>query len=139
MHILGQKFSLISLGLSQKKKEIEKWLLRTSLQCIHLLLPVLVYGLDIILTKPGLMEKLERTNIQFIKNILSLPVTVADPVVYIIPGAIPIEGFIHKRALVLFDSFCRWGEEFIEKWLICRQFTVKSLWSCGHYFSIMIF
>ena len=33
MHILGQKFILISLGLSQKK-EIEKWLLRTSVQCI---------------------------------------------------------------------------------------------------------
>ena len=33
MHILGQKFSSISQGLSQKK-EIEKWLLRTSVQCI---------------------------------------------------------------------------------------------------------
>ena len=33
MHILGPKFISISLGLSQKK-EIEKWLLRTLVQCI---------------------------------------------------------------------------------------------------------
>ena len=33
MHILWKIFISISLGLSQKK-EIEKWLLRTSFQCI---------------------------------------------------------------------------------------------------------
>ena len=33
MHILGPKFISISPGLSQKK-EIEKWLRRTSVQCI---------------------------------------------------------------------------------------------------------
>ena len=33
MHILGQKFISISIGPSHKK-EIEKWLLRTSVQCI---------------------------------------------------------------------------------------------------------
>ena len=35
MHVLGQKLILISLGLSQKR-EIEKWLLRTSVQCIFI-------------------------------------------------------------------------------------------------------
>ena len=35
MHIFWQKIISISLGVSQKK-EIEKWLLRTSVQCIKL-------------------------------------------------------------------------------------------------------
>ena len=34
MYILEQKFNSISIRLSQKK-ETEKWLLRTSVQCRH--------------------------------------------------------------------------------------------------------
>ena len=34
MHMLGQNIISISLGASRKKKEIKKWLLRTSVQCI---------------------------------------------------------------------------------------------------------
>ncbi len=33
----------------------------------------------------------------FIKQILSLPVTVADPAVYIISGTLPVEGQIHSE------------------------------------------
>ena len=50
--------------------------------CIHLLqiyvLPVLVYGLEVVTPKVTLIEKLERTYKNFIKQILSLPVIVAD-------------------------------------------------------------
>ena len=97
---------------------------------IHLLqtyvLPVLVYGLEVVLPKTTLVEKLERTYKQFIKQILSLPVTVADPAVYILSGAIPIEAVIHKRALVLFGSICRLGEDSVEKRVARRQLCVKS-------------
>ena len=72
------------------------------------------------------MEKLERTYKQFIKQILSLPVTVADPAVYILSGIIPIEAVIHKRALVLFGSLCRLDEDSVEKRVACRQLCVKS-------------
>ena len=54
---------------------------------IHLLqtyvLHVLVYGLEVVLPKASLMNTLEKTNKKFIKHILSLPVTVAGPAVYI--------------------------------------------------------
>ena len=73
---------------------------------------------------------LERTYKQFVKQILLLPVTVADPAVYILSGAMPIEGFIHKRTLVLLGSFCRLGGESV-KWLARRQLTVKSFESNG--------
>ena len=49
---------------------------------VHLLqtyvLPVLVYGMEVVTPKATLIEKLERTYKNFIKQILSLPVTVAD-------------------------------------------------------------
>ena len=50
----------------------------------------------------------------------------ADPAVYILSGAMPLEGVIHKRALVLFGSFCRLDEESVEKRLARRQLAVKS-------------
>ena len=65
-------------------------------------LPVLVYGMEVVTPKAALMERLERTYKNFIKQILSLLVTVADPAVYVLSGAVPVEAVIHKRALMLF-------------------------------------
>ena len=74
--------------------------------CTHLLqiyiLPVLVYGLEVVLPKAALMDKVNRAYKMSLKQILSLPDTVADPAVYIISGALPIEGIVDKRALVFF-------------------------------------
>ena len=86
---------------------------------IHLLqtyiLPALVYGLKVVLPKAALVEKMERIYEQFIKQVLSLPATVADPAVYILSGAMPVKGVIHKRALVLFGNLCKLGGESVEK------------------------
>ena len=107
---------------------------------IHLLqtyvLPVLVYGLEVVLPKASLMDKLERTYKKFVKHILSLPVTVADPAVYVLSGAMPIEGVIHKRALVMFGSLCRLGEALVEKRLIRRQLAVKSFESSSWFVEV---
>ena len=79
----------------------------TSLHLVNIYVrPVLIYGLEFVLPKRALVEKLERTYKQFIKHILSLPRTVANPAVYIFSGAIPIEGVINKRALTLFGNIC---------------------------------
>ena len=59
------------------------------------------------------------------KTSFSLPDTAADPAVYILTGALPLEGVIHKRALTLFDNMCRLGEGTIEKQLARRQRIVK--------------
>ena len=86
---------------------------------IHLLqtyvLSVLVYGMEVVTPKATLIEKLERTYKNFIKHILSLPVTVANPAVYVLSGAVPVEAVIHKKALMLFGSVCRLGEDSVEK------------------------
>ena len=86
----------------------------------------MVYGLEVVLPKNALVEKLERTYKQFIKHVLSLPTTVADSAVYNISGTIPIAGVIHKRALTLFGNICRLDDSIIEKQLALRQFAVKT-------------
>ena len=64
----------------------------TSVQLINTyVLPVLVYGLEVALPNKTLTDKLERVYRKFLKQVLSLPDTVADPASYILSGAIPIE------------------------------------------------
>ena len=96
---------------------------------IHILqtyiLPLLVYGLEVLLPRKSLMEKVERFFKKLLKQILSLPDTVADPATYILTGSIPIEGVIHSRALNLFGSVCRLSEESLEKQVARRQLAVK--------------
>ena len=54
---------------------------------IHLLqiyvVPVLVYVLEVVLPNGVHLDELERLHKRFLKQILSLPQTVADPAVYI--------------------------------------------------------
>ena len=68
---------------------------------IHILqtyvLPLLVYGLEVLLLRKTLLDKLERTYKTFLKQILSLPSSTADSATYILSGTIPIEGVIYKK------------------------------------------
>ena len=55
---------------------------------------ILVYGLEVVLPKSVHLNKLDK----FERNLLSkLPQTVADPVRYIIAGALPVEAIIHPE------------------------------------------
>ena len=45
-------------------------------------LPTLVYGLEVILPEKKYMDMLERSNKKFLKHILGVPDTTADPAVY---------------------------------------------------------
>ncbi|MEW8548126.1 MAG: reverse transcriptase family protein, partial [Candidatus Thiodiazotropha sp.] len=70
-------------------------------------IPVLLYGLEILLPNVKCTDMLEKMNKKFLKQILSLSTTTADPAVYILSGTIPVEGLIHKRALSFFGNICR--------------------------------
>ena len=92
---------------------------------IHLMqtyvLPVLVYGMEVVLPRPKYIDLLEKFNKKFLKLIMSLPVTTADPAVYVLSGTLPVEATIHKRALTFFGSICRLPEASIEHQLARRQ------------------
>lgn len=112
----------------------------TSIQLINIyVLPVLVYGLEVLLPNRTLTDKVERVYRRFLKQVLSLPDTVADPACYILSGAIPIEAVVHKRALSLFGNICRLGETAVEKQLARRQLAVKSIDSNSWYIAIRRF
>ena len=86
---------------------------------IHLLqtyvIPLLVYGLEVVLPTEVFLDKLDRVHKNFIKQILSLPQNVADPAIYIIVRALPVEAIIHTRALSLFGSGSRLDDCLLRK------------------------
>ena len=65
------------------------------------------------------MDMLERSNKKFLKHILGVPESTADPTIYILTGTIPLEGVIHKRTVSLFGNIC------IDRGATCRT-TVNS-------------
>ena len=91
---------------------------------------------EVILPEQKYMDVLERSNKKFLKHILGVPDTTADPGVYVLTGTIPVEGVIHKRALSLFGNVCRLEEYFTERQLAERQLVVKDL--CSHSWYIAI-
>ena len=62
-----------------------------------------------------------------IKHMLSLPVTVADPAIYLLSETLPIEAMIHHRMLTFFGNICRLSNSSIGKRLAERQLALKSL------------
>ena len=84
----------------------------------------------------SLVDKVSRAYKKILKQVLSLPSTVADPAVYVISGALPIEGIIHKRALVFYGSLCRLPESSTEKQLARRQLAVKDHHSNSCYVAV---
>ena len=107
---------------------------------IHLMqtyvLPVLIYGMEVVLPKRKYIDMLDKFYKKFLKMILSLPVNTADPVVYVLSGTIPVEAIIHKRALTFFGNICRLPETTIEHRLAVRQLSVKSFTSHSWFIAV---
>ena len=85
-------------------------------------LPVLLYDMEVVFPRPKFMEVLDKFNKHNIKHLLSLPVTVADPAIYLLSGTLPIEAMIHNRVLTFFGNVSRLSDSSIEK-----RLAVKSL------------
>ena len=89
-------------------------------------LPVLLYGMEVVFPRPKYIEVLEKFNKHNLKHIMSLPVTTADPAVYILSGNLPIEAMIHQRVLNFFGNISRLPDSTVERQLSVRQLTVKT-------------
>ena len=61
-------------------------------------------GLEVIIPTGKAIDTLEKQYKRLLKQILSVPITVADPAIYLLSGALPIEAIIHKRILSLFGG-----------------------------------
>jgi hypothetical protein len=62
-------------------------------------LPILYYGLEILLPTGKILEQLNIHYKKVLKQILSLYINVADPTIYILSGLLPIEAEIHIKVL----------------------------------------
>ena len=89
-------------------------------------LPVLTYGLEVVIPKYKAFEVLDKFHRKTIKQIMSLQTTVADPAVYMISGLLPMEAEIHIKILTLFGNICRLDRSSIEWQIAERQLTIKS-------------
>ena len=126
-------YSLMSADLQSMDPE-------TSLQLYQTyVMPVLNYGLEVVLPRQKSLDILERLHRKFMKHILSLPVNTADTAIYILSGTIPIEGRIHKRALSLYGNICRLDQTSIEWRLAERQLSTKTEKSNSWFIAIKIF
>ena len=90
-------------------------------------LPVLLYGMEVVFPRPKFIENLDKFNKHNLKHILSLPITTADPAVYKLSGTLPIEAMIHQRVLTFFGNISRLPESSVENQLSVRQLAVKTL------------
>ena len=88
-------------------------------------LPILLYGMALLLPSSKPLEQLEMFQKRIIKQLLSLPTRCPDPAIYILTGILPIEAQIHLKALVFFNNVCHQEESSIERRLAVRQLTVK--------------
>ena len=89
-------------------------------------LPVLTYGLEIVLPSGKNMECLQMYFKKLLKQLLSLPNNVADISIYILSGLLPIEAEIHLKALSLFGNITRAKRSSVELKLADRQLLLKN-------------
>jgi hypothetical protein len=79
-----------------------------------MVIPILTYGLEILLPSRTELQTLETFYRKILKQILSIPTNTADPAVYILAGAIPIESRLNPVFINCFVDhffpgvFCRW-------------------------------
>ena len=101
----------------------------TSVQLLTMyVLPILVYGLEVVLPGRKYLDMLERFFKKVLKQVLSLPTKVADCAVYVVSGMVPTEATIHKRALTLYGNISRLPDTCtaIEKQLVERQLCLEA-------------
>lgn len=77
------------------------------------------------------LHQLEIFQKTMLKQILSLPKSVADPAVYILSGILPIEAQIDIKILGFFNNVTHQEENSVEKELARRQLAVKPNDSCS--------
>ncbi|VDI19068.1 Hypothetical predicted protein [Mytilus galloprovincialis] len=77
-------------------------------------MPILTYGLDILLPSGRILDSIHQFHKKMIKQILSLAKNTADPGVYILSGSLPIEAELHLKALTLFGNITRADKSTIE-------------------------
>ena len=100
------------------------------------IIPIMFYGLEIVIPRGRCLETLNIQFKKFLKQLLSLPKTVADPAIYMISGMLPVEAQIDVKILTFYGNITRQGKNSIEWQLAERQLNVKSI-NSNSWFSLL--
>ncbi|MEW8546427.1 MAG: hypothetical protein AB2693_23155, partial [Candidatus Thiodiazotropha sp.] len=101
-------------------------------------IPILLYGLEVVLPRPKIIDIADKFNKKYLKCLLSFPITTADAAAYILFGTIPIQGMIEQRILCFFGSICHLPCTSVEKQLAERQLTAKPMSSNSWFIAVKI-
>ncbi|XP_053406291.1 uncharacterized protein LOC128559140 [Mercenaria mercenaria] len=99
------------------------------------IVPVLLYGMEILLPPVNLVHKLETFQRKLVKEILRLPDNTANPAIQVITG-LPVEAQIHLRALTFLHTIASQEDSSAEKQIMYRQLQVKSVESSSWFIAI---
>ena len=95
--------------------------------------PRLLYGLEIIPLNKTQLEKINRYHVKTLRNLQSLPQRTATSAVYLLLGALPIEGELHKRLLSLLYSVIKSEnkclQDLVERQLACSFNNLHSFFN----------
>ena len=96
-------------------------------------IPRLLYGLEIIPLNNTQLEKINRYHVKTLRNLQSLPQRTATSAVYLLLGALPIEGELHKRLLSLLYSVIKSEnkclQDLVERQLACSFNNLHSFFN----------
>ena len=91
------------------------------------LMSVLLYGLELLTTTGKNLEIMDIFHKKCLKQLIALPMNVATPVIYLLTGHLPIEGQIDKKVLIFFGNITRQSQDNLERQIVYRQASVKSV------------
>lgn len=92
---------------------------------ITYILPMLTYGLEVLLPTGKNLENLQSYYKKLIKQLLTLPTNIGNPAIYILSGLLPIEAVIELQALSMFGNITRSDRNSVEWRLAERQLAIK--------------
>jgi hypothetical protein len=90
------------------------------------IIPILTYGLESLVLNTNNYKQLELFFKSTLRKLQHLPDSTASPAIYLLLGAIPLEGQIHVRMLTLFGNIIR-RQGTVEYEIIQRQLACKDL------------
>lgn len=102
-----------------------------SLYLIYVL-PVLTYGLEIVLPSKVLVDRIElvhRKTLVCLKQLLSLPDYAPDPYIYILTGLLPIQVILDTKILCFFNTIVSQSDSSLQKQIFNHQFNIKLCYS----------
>ncbi|CAC5373908.1 unnamed protein product [Mytilus coruscus] len=89
-------------------------------------MPILLYGLDVVMTNSKSLKMLQAFYKKMIKQILSLPISTADPAIYLLSGLLPINAEIDIKIITLLGNILCSDKSTVEWKIANRQLKIKS-------------